>query len=315
MTHLLRNMVQITLPLRNLIHRVTISKYNRKSHTHFIKPLYYLGNITGVTPFYDFRNKKLIFGSYCKLYGIMLIILHLFGGFKYIIDLKAFKLTGNTAYDLIVFVLFIIMLLIVICGISISIIKPNLFLTFLSALSKIDAVMGPSEETDCFILELIIGMVIHLSVSIYEYPIWVSLDLPLWFLLWDFIVSLTYHVTILLMYNFAIFVKYKFFYLNQLIHGLYDHEQGNKEIEIMIVDLYHCLQKIVGIFNNIFELPFICYLLYLILLISNMMNTILSGSVFAGISMTVYEVVRSYKLKRKFHIYKVFLVLCCISNY
>lgn len=98
LTHLLRNMEQV-LRIKNLMHKVIILKYNRKSEVTFIKPLYYLGNVTGVTPFYDFKNNKLVSNRYGKLYGCLLMILYLYGGYKYITELQAFKLTGNLAYD------------------------------------------------------------------------------------------------------------------------------------------------------------------------------------------------------------------------
>lgn len=212
-------------------------------------------------------------------------------------------------------VVFIAMLLIIICAISISIIKPDLFVKFLNGLSKIDAVTERLAKTDYYILELTIGMGIFLSVSFYEYPIWVSLDLPLWFLLWDFFVSLSYHITIFLMYHFAIFIKYKFVSLNQLIASLYDDKYDKEVNELNIVDLYRRLQEIVDIFNKIFEMPFICYLLYLILLISNMINTILSGRIFAGISMTLYETVRSLKSIIFIFLNVFFSGLCSFINY
>lgn len=268
-------------------------EYNRKSNVNFIKPLHYLGNIFGVVPFYDFKRRIRTKRKIGKIYGILLIAVHIYSFYGFIVGMEL-KENGNILFGSIFFALYSFMSLTSIISIFIfSIIHGNTYVKLLNKIEKVDSRIKCNEKSDYCIFELLIANILIIFISFYDYPNWYSFGLPIWYIVWDFFLGYSFRITIYLMYNFAIGLKYRYEFLNKFIKSLHAENSVPEDV-YKIVEIYHNLNELVNLFNKLFELPFVMYMPLYTFYVLNTLKTIISNSIVSILSFTAYDLVRIY---------------------
>lgn len=269
-------------------------RQDRKINILFIKLLHYVGNVFCVAPFYDFTNEKLKWLSLMRLYAMVHVFLYIFGFYSTIMNMNEFIITGNRLYDLLAPGQYIFITSTTISSILMfTLIHPNEYVKLLQTFKRIELnIVKNSEGNYNCLLEFIAGNAILVTFCIYEYPLWKSFNTPLWFELWDFFLSFTEHMTIYFMYNLALAIKYRYQYLIKIIENLLKCEEQHIHNDTdKILDIYYGLIEIMDLFNKLFQLPFVSYVMVFTLIVLHLINVIFTGHALHAVALSLFEMV------------------------
>lgn len=269
-------------------------RYNRKTNILFITIIHYVGNVFCVAPFYDFKNETIKWPFLMRMYAICHILLYIFGFCNTIMHMNQFVLNGNMLHDILAPGQYIFITSTTISSILMfTLIHPQNYVNLMKTFRRIE---GNFVENNLgsynYLLEFVAGNTIVIIFCIYEYPTWSSFNTPLWFELWDFLLSFSEHIMIYLMYNLALAIKYRYQYLIKIIENLSKCRGPNIQRETdKIIEIYYGLAEIVDTFNKLFQLPFLCYVMVFTLIVFHLINVVFTANKLHAAALSAFEMV------------------------